>query len=169
MHYLPLGRSGLKVSRLSLGSWLTYGATVDDSAARTIIHRAFEAGINLFDTADVYHTGAGEQALGRAIADLPRHHLVIASKCFFPMSDDVNDRGLSRKHIVESVHMSLTRMGLDYLDLYQCHRPDPEVPLEETCRAMDDLIRAGTILYWGVSAWPADRITEAVALCKGAG
>ena len=122
MQYRTLGRSGLKVSTISLGSWLTFGNTVDQTKTERIVRRAFEKGVNLFDTADVYARGAGEEALGKAIVGLERRHLVIASKCFFPMSDAVNDRGLSRKHIHESVHASLKRLRTEYLDLFQCQR-----------------------------------------------
>jgi aryl-alcohol dehydrogenase-like predicted oxidoreductase len=125
--------------------------------------------VNLFDTADVYARGAGEVALGKAISSLRSEHLVLASKCFFPMSDDVNDRGLSRKHVVESLHGSLRRLATDYLDLYQCHRHDPDTPLEETATAMADLIRQGKVLYWGVSQWPAAEIAAAVTWCRGQG
>lgn len=166
MHYRRLGQSGLKVSAVSLGSWLTLGNTVDQGTATRLIAVAAELGVNLFDTADVYAGGAGECALGKAIAGLRRQHLVLASKCFFPMSDDVNDRGLSRKHVFESVHASLRRLGVDYLDLYQCHRLDPETPIEETVLAMVDLIRQGKILYWGVSQWPAFAIAQAAAFCR---
>jgi aryl-alcohol dehydrogenase-like predicted oxidoreductase len=169
MEYRRLGRSGLKVSAVSLGSWLTIGNAVEEERGRRIVRRAFDAGVNLFDTADVYNRGEGELALGRAVAGLPRHRLVLASKCFFPISDDSNDRGLSRKHVVESLHGSLRRLGTDYLDLYQCHRPDPEVPLDETAGAMDDLIRQGKVLYWGVSFWPAHAIAEVVTLCRAQG
>lgn len=166
MEYRNLGQSGLKVSRTALGSWLTFGAALDQERAARLVAEAFELGINLFDTADVYRAGEGESLLGRAIQALPRHRLVLASKCFFPMSDDPNDRGLSRKHIHESIDGSLRRLGTDYLDLYQCHRFDPETPLLETAAAMDDLIRRGKVLYWGVSQWPAERITEVVELCR---
>ncbi|MEC7584102.1 MAG: aldo/keto reductase, partial [Planctomycetota bacterium] len=165
MKYRSLGRSGLKVSCVSLGSWLTFGYSVDDQHSRRIVGAAFDRGINLFDTADVYANGAGESSLGAAIADLPRHRLVIASKCFFPMSDDPNDRGLSRKHIHESVEASLQRIGTSYLDLSQCHRFDEDTPLLETAMAMDDLIRQGKVLYWGTSQWPAERIAEVAELC----
>ena len=169
MRHRPLGKSGLKVSVLGLGSWITFGGSVDILGVKSIVRRAFEGGINFFDTADVYLNGIGEQALGAAIADLPRHRLVLASKCFFPMSEDVNDRGLSRKHVHESLDASLRRMRIDYLDLYQCHRFDPDTPLHETAAAMDDLIRRGKVLYWGVSMWPAERITEVVELCRREG
>ena len=165
MRYRPLGRSGLKVSTVSLGSWLTFGNTLDGASTERIVQRAFELGVNLFDTADVYANGAAELALGKAIAGLQRRHLVLASKCFFPFSEDVNDRGLSRKHIMESAHDSLRRLGTDYLDLFQCHRPDSDTPLLETVRAHDDLIRQGKVLYWGTSQWPAELLTAAVALC----
>lgn len=166
MKYRSLGQSGLKVSMVSLGSWLTFGNTVGQDATDRVVHAAFERGVNLFDTADVYNQGEGERALGKAIADLPRHHLVIASKCYFPMSEDVNDRGLSRKHVCESIDMSLRRLDTDYLDLYQCHRPDADTPLGETAMAMDDLVRRGKTLYWGVSYWPAEMIAEVVTLCR---
>ncbi len=169
MEYRRLGHSGLKVSVVSLGSWLTIGNAVAEEAGRTLVHRAFEAGVNLFDTADVYNRGEGELALGRAIDGLRRERLVLASKCFFPMSDDVNDRGLSRKHIFESLHQSLRRLRVDYLDLYQCHRADPDTPIAETAMAMDDLIRQGKVLYWGISHWPAARIAEAAVFCRSHG
>ena len=169
MAYANLGRSGLKVSRVSLGSWLTMGNVVDQAASTELVRRAFDLGVNLFDTADVYAMGEGERALGGAIRGMRRDHLVIASKCFFPMTDHVNDCGLSRKHITESIHASLQRLGTDYLDLFQCHRPDPETPLEETCMAMDDLVRQGKTLYWGVSYWPARLIVQAVTFCRAHG
>ncbi|MCA8949951.1 MAG: aldo/keto reductase family protein [Planctomycetes bacterium] len=169
MQYRTLGDSGLRVSALGLGSWLTMGTTVDAAGTRQLVQLARDKGVNLFDTADVYNRGEAELALAQALKDVPRHECVIATKCFFPMSKDVNDRGLSRKHIHESIHKSLKRLGTDYVDLYQCHRFDPEVPLAETARAMDDLIRRGLVLYWGVSQWPADRIAEVVELCRHAG
>jgi aryl-alcohol dehydrogenase-like predicted oxidoreductase len=167
--YRPLGASGLKVSVVGLGSWLTIGNTVDAVAATRLVQAAFARGVNLFDTADVYNQGEGELALGQALRGLPRHKLVLATKCFFPMSDDPNDRGLSRKHVHESLAGSLRRLQTDYVDLYQCHRFDPETPLRETAMAMDDLIRRGLVLYWGVSQWPAERIAEVVELCRSEG
>jgi voltage-dependent potassium channel beta subunit len=161
MEYRRLGRSGLRVSEIALGSWLTFGSAVDPDGSGKLIRRAFELGINLFDTADVYAGGAAEEVLGRAVRDLPRHRLVIATKCFFPASEDPNDRGLSRKHVVESVERSLRRLGTDYVDLHQCHRPDPATPMEETVRAYEDLIRQGKVLYWGVSEWRAADIVDA--------
>ncbi len=169
MEYRKLGNSGLSVSAIGLGSWLTIGNRVDDTATERIVQTAFDAGVNLFDTADVYARGEGEKALGRGIAGLVRHELVIATKCYFPMSDEVNDRGLSRKHVVESLNRSLRRLHTDYVDLYQCHRSDAHTPLEETCVAMDDLIRQGKSLYWGVSMWPAWMIARTVELCRANG
>jgi len=169
VHYRYLGGSGVKVSAVGLGSWLTIGNEIDDAASQGLVARAFDAGVNLFDTADVYNAGEGERALGRAVKELPRHRLVIATKCYFPMSEDVNDRGLSRKHIHESIRGSLRRLETDYVDLYQCHRFDPEVPVRETALAMHDLIQQGLVLYWGLSMWPAERIAEVVALCRDQG
>ena len=162
MEYRQLGRSGLRVSEISLGSWLTFGATVDVPATKAIVRAALDAGIQCFDTADVYATGAAEEALRSALDGIPRHQLVIATKAFFPMSEDPNDRGLSRKHLFESVHASLRRLGTDYLDLHQCHRADETVPIEETVRAYEDLIRQGKVLYWGVSEWDDRQIAAAL-------
>jgi len=164
-HEMPvraMGRSGLKLSALSLGGWTTYGGTVkDDGLVRRILLRAFDAGVNFFDIADVYARGESEIAMGKVLRELPRHEIVVSSKVFWPMSDDVNDRGLSRKHIMESVEKSLRRIGTDYLDLYFCHRFDEDTPLEETLRAMDDLVHQGKVLYWGTSEWTAAQLREA--------
>ncbi len=167
--YRNLGASGLKVSAIGLGSWLTIGTSVDRKATERLVAVAFERGVNLFDTADVYNRGEAERTLGAAISSLPRHRLVLATKCFFPMSDDPNDCGLSRKHIHESLAASLRRLQTDYVDLYQCHRFDPDTPLLETAMAMDDLIRRGLVLYWGTSQWPAERLAEVVELCRAEG
>jgi aryl-alcohol dehydrogenase-like predicted oxidoreductase len=161
MEYRNLGKSGLVVSEVSVGSWLTLGSSVDRAGTREIVHRAFDLGVNLFDTADVYSNGAGEEALGEALRGIPRRYVVIATKCFFPASERPNDRGLSRKHIRESVEDSLRRLGTDYIDLLQCHRYDPNTPVEETVRAFDDLVRQGKLLYWGVSEWRAAQIADA--------
>ncbi len=161
MEYRNLGHSGLQVSEVSVGSWLTLGSSVDRAGTREIVHRAFDLGVNLFDTADVYSNGAGEEALGEALAGIPRRYVVVATKCFFPMSERPNDRGLSRKHITESVEGSLRRLGTDYVDLLQCHRYDPNTPVAETVRAFDDLVRQGKVLYWGVSEWTAEQILDA--------
>ena len=161
MEYRPLGASGLRVSTISLGSWLTFGSKVTPEDTRKLVQRAFDLGINLFDSADVYANGRGEEALGYGVRELPRHQLVIATKAYFPMSEQPNDRGLSRKHLMESVEGSLKRLGTDYIDLHQCHRADPDTPLEETVRAYEDLIRQGKLLYWGVSEWPTAAIVDA--------
>lgn len=166
MNYRKLGRYGVKVSEVSLGGWLTHGRTLEDSTTSQIVHRAFDLGINFFDTADVYNSGEAEKSLAVAIKPLKREDLFIATKCFFPMSDRPNDRGLSRKHIVESVHNSLKRLEVDYIDLMQFHRLDTETPIDETIRAIEDLIRQGKVLYWGVSEWPAQKLAEAVLLAK---
>jgi len=169
MDYRRVGDSGLEVSEVGFGSWLTLGSSIDALGSCELVRRAFDLGVNFFDTADVYANGSAEEALGRAVRDLPRQELVIASKCFFAMSKRPNDRGLSRKHVVESVEGSLRRLGLDYLDLHQCHRFDPEVPLEETVRAYEDLIRQGKILYWGVSQWSGAQVREACRIADTTG
>ncbi|HEU4418991.1 MAG TPA: aldo/keto reductase family protein, partial [Planctomycetota bacterium] len=166
MLYRNVGSSGLKVSAVGLGSWLTIGHSVDAKSTSRLVAAAFERGVNLFDTADVYARGEAERVLGTAIKPLPRHRLVLATKCFFPMSDDPNDCGLSRKHVQESLAASLRRLQTDYVDLYQCHRFDPGTPLLETARAMDDLVRRGLVLYWGTSQWPAQKLDEVVELCR---
>ncbi|GMU84554.1 MAG: aldo/keto reductase [Planctomycetota bacterium] len=167
MNYRKLGKAGVKLSEIGLGSWLTYGKGVGDDASKACIRKAFDLGVNFFDTADVYHRGAAEEVFGRELTTFRRADLVIATKCFFPMSDGPNDRGLSRKHIFESVEASLKRLKTDYIDLYQCHRFDADVELFEVVRAMDDLIRQGKILYWGVSEWPALEIKNACAIARG--
>lgn len=167
MPYRSLGRCGTKVSSYGLGGWTTYGGSVkDNNTIQTIIHRAYDAGINFFDIADVYAKGESEKAMGAVLKDFPRHELVITSKVFWPMSDDINDRGLSRKHIHESIHKSLKRVGTDYLDIYFCHRFDEETPLEETIRVMDDLVRQGKIIYWGTSEWTSEQLGEAFEICE---
>lgn len=166
MNYRRLGRAGVKVSEVALGGWLTHGRTLQDDTTIQIVHRAFDLGINFFDTADVYNQGEAEKSLGLAIKDLKRESLFLATKCFFPFGDGSNDRGLSRKHIFESVHASLKRLQIEYIDLMQFHRLDLETPVDETVRAIDDLIRQGKVLYWGVSEWPAHKLVEAVLTAK---
>ncbi|MCB9473747.1 MAG: aldo/keto reductase [Candidatus Delongbacteria bacterium] len=162
MSYRQMCASGLRLSALSLGGWTTFGGSLKDEAlARRIINHALAAGINFFDIADIYAHGESERLMGRLLKDTPRHELVISSKVFWPMSEDVNDRGLSRKHIIESVEKSLKRIGTDYLDIYFCHRWDEDTPLQETLRAMDDLVRQGKILYWGTSEWTGDQLSDA--------
>lgn len=166
MTYTNVGRSGLKVSRVGLGSWLTYASSVDTATATRCVHTALEAGIVFIDTADIYALGEAESMLGEILSDTRRQDLVLATKAFWPMSDNINDRGLSRKHLFEGIDNSLRRLRTDYVDLYQCHRYDPETPVEEIVRAMDDLVRHGKILYWGVSCWTAAQIVDAVRVAR---
>lgn len=166
MNYRNVGSSGLKISEISIGGWLTYGGTVDKKHTEPIIKAALEAGINFIDLADVYSNGKAEEVIGSIIKDMTRSDLVLSSKVFWPMSDNVNDRGLSRKHIMESVDKSLKRLGTDYLDMYFLHRYDPEVTPEEIARTMDDLVRQGKILYWGTSVWTADQIERQIGVCE---
>ncbi len=166
MIYRRMGRSGLKLSAISLGAWVTFGHQIDTKTASDILHRAYDLGINFFDNADVYADGQAEIVMGEAIRDLPRQALVISSKVFWPTMPGPNGRGLSRKHIFESCHASLRRLKLDYLDLYFCHRYDPEVPLDEVVQAMDDLVHQGKVLYWGTSEWRAAQIARAHAIAE---
>jgi len=166
MNYRRLGRYGLRVSAVSLGGWLTHGRSLQDETTEQIVKRAFELGINLFDTADAYNAGEAEISLGKALTGIAREEVVLATKCYFPITQSPNDRGLSRKHITESVHKSLKRLNTDYIDLMQFHRWDSDTPLDETVRAIDDLIRQGKVLYWGVSEWKSHQIAEAVSLAK---
>jgi voltage-dependent potassium channel beta subunit len=161
MEYRKVGATGLKVSAVSIGGWINFGGTIEESAARAVVKAAVDKGVNFVDLADVYARGEAEKVVGRMLADFDRTKLVLSSKVFWPMSDDPNDRGLGRKHIVQSVERSLRNLNTDYLDIYFCHREDPEVPLEETARAMDDLVHQGKILYWGTSVWPAASLEAA--------
>ena len=168
MEYANLGRSGLKVSRICLGM-MSYGDpnwrqwVLPEDGGRPFIKRALQAGINFFDTADMYSLGLSEQILGRAVRDFAaRDSVVIATKVYFPMSDDVNDRGLSRKHLMSAVDRSLARLGTDYIDLYQIHRDDPATPIEETLRALDDIIRSGKVRYIGASSMAAWQFAKAL-------
>ncbi len=154
----------MKVSEISLGSWLTYGGSVGEEQAKACIHKAYETGINFFDTANVYMRGAAEEIVGRALRGFDRDSYFLATKVFFPMGEGPNDRGLSRKHVTEQCHASLKRLGVDYVDLYQCHRYDESTPLEETLRTLDDLVRQGKVLYVGVSEWTAGQISEALRI-----
>jgi voltage-dependent potassium channel beta subunit len=169
MLYRKLGRTGLDVSAVGLGSWLTFGVALDDAATRACVHRAFELGVTLFDTANEYGQGAAEESLGRALSQLPRSAVVVASKVYWPMGEAPTEWGLSRKHIFDQCEASIRRLGLGHIDLYQCHRFDSQRPIEETCRAMNDLVRQGKILYWGVSEWPSTRLVEALLLCRDRG
>jgi len=153
------------VSELSFGGWVTVGNQIDDDVSRPCILAAYEAGVNFFDNAEAYAGGKSEIAMGKVLKELRREDLVISSKVFWG-GDGPNDEGLSRKHITEACHNSLKRMQVDYFDLYFCHRPDPHTPVEETVRAMDDLIHQGLILYWGTSEWSAQQIMEAYAVAR---
>src|SRR5215831_721 len=162
MNYRRLGGSGLKLSELSLGAWVTYGGQVGEEVAVKCMSRAYDAGVNFFDNAEAYATGNAETVMGNVIKKLgwQRDDLVISSKVFWG-GDGPNDKGLSRKHVYEACRRSLKRLQLDYLDLFFCHRPDPSTPIEETVRAMDDLVHQGKILYWGTSEWAAAEIMRA--------
>ncbi len=164
MEHRYLGRSGLKVSAVSYGNWLTHGSQVEADAAQACVKAAFDSGITTFDTADVYAGTRAETVLGEALAGVRREGIELATKVFWPTGPGPNDRGLSRKHIMESCHNSLRRLQTDYLDLYQAHRYDLETPLEETLRAWDDLVRQGKVLYIGVSEWTADQIARVVEI-----
>ncbi|MGF7032356.1 voltage-dependent potassium channel beta subunit [Paenibacillus mucilaginosus] len=166
MQYRKLGRSGLKVSEISLGSWMTYGGYVENERAVRSIEQAYDLGINFFDTANVYERGEAEKLVGRVLGRYPRESYVLATKVFGIMGDGPNDRGLSRKHITEQCHASLKRLGTDYVDLYYCHRYDPETPLDETLRALDDLVTQGKVLYIGVSEWTAAQMVEALGIAE---
>jgi voltage-dependent potassium channel beta subunit len=169
MRYRNLGRWGVKVSAVGLGSWLTYGGSVEEDTAKACVERAYELGVTFFDTANVYARGRAEEVMGRALLQFRRESFVLATKVFFPMGDGPNDRGLSRKHIFEQCHTSLRRLGVEYIDLYQCHRFDKNTPLDETCAIMNDLVRDGKILYWGVSEWNADQIEAVITMCRARG
>jgi len=166
MHYRRLGKLGIKVSEISLGSWITVGNQIDDKTAIKLVHTAYDSGVNFFDNADVYANGKAEEIVGKAISDLPRQNLVLSSKVFFSTSEDVNARGLSRKHITESLHNSLKRMGVDYLDIYYCHRHDPDTTVQEVVQTMDMLVRRGEIMYWGTSQWDVFHLMRAIAFAK---
>jgi len=169
MQYRTLGHIGLRLSVIGIGSWLTFGNTVDRDTSRACILQAWEGGVNFIDTANVYAKGAAEEVLAPIVRELNRDALVLATKVYFPMGESVNERGLSRKHIRDQVHHSLRRLGVEYIDLYQCHRFDQATPIEESCEMMNDLVRAGKVLYWGVSEWNADQIAAVVTLCRARG
>ena len=164
MEYRHLGTSGLKVSQLTYGNWITHGSQVEEEAARSCVAAALDEGITSFDTADVYAGTRAEEVLGSALSGTRRESVEIFTKVFWPTGPGPNDRGLSRKHIIESLHGSLRRLGTDYVDLYQAHRYDHETPLEETMRAFEDLVRQGKALYIGVSEWRAEEISAALRI-----
>jgi aryl-alcohol dehydrogenase-like predicted oxidoreductase len=169
MEHRHLGNSGLEVSALSYGNWITHGSQIEEDAAKACVKAALDAGITTFDTADVYAQGAAESVLGRALQGVRRDSIEIFTKTYWPTGPNPNKRGLSRKHIMESLHSSLERLQTDHVDLLQAHRFDYEAPLEETMRAFDDLVRQGKVHYVGVSEWNADQITEALRLADDMG
>jgi aryl-alcohol dehydrogenase-like predicted oxidoreductase len=166
MEFRRLGRSGLSVSEISYGNWITHGSQVEEEQAHACVHAALDAGITTFDTADVYAGTRAESVLGRALNGQRREGLEILTKVYWPTGTGPNDRGLGRKHIIESAHGSLTRLQTDYLDVYQAHRFDRTTPLEETFLAFADLVRSGKVLYIGVSEWSSEQITLGAALAR---
>src|SRR3954466_10947086 len=169
MKFRHLGSSGLKISEITYGNWITHGGQVEADAATACVRAALDAGITTFDTADVYAGGRAEEVLGKALAGKTRSSIEIFSKVYFPVGEGPNDRGLSRKHILESIDGSLRRLGTDYLDLYQAHRYDYATPLEETMQAFADVVRSGKALYIGVSEWRAGQARGAEARAGGGG
>ena len=170
MHYRRLGSTGLQLSALSFGAWVTFGKQVGRSSARDMLALAHDHGVNYFDNAEAYNKGVAEQVMGDVLSDLrfPRDSYCVSSKVYFGAVDDPlpTQRGLSRKHVIEACHQALQRLQVDYLDLYFCHRPDPDTPIAETVAAMDTLVRQGKVLYWGTSEWPAESIAEAQRIAR---
>ncbi|MCR6662853.1 MAG: aldo/keto reductase [Luteimonas sp.] len=170
MQYRRLGSSGLQLSALSFGAWVTFGSQVGRGAARELVAAAWDHGINFFDNAEGYADGEAERVMGDVIADLrlPRDGYCVSSKVFFGSAKDARptQRGLSRKHVHDACHGALSRLRVEHLDLFFCHRPDPDTPIEETVWAMDTLVRQGKVLYWGTSEWPAASIREAVRIAR---
>ncbi|MFL6076505.1 MAG: aldo/keto reductase family protein [Mycobacteriales bacterium] len=169
MDFRHLGRTGLKVSEIAYGNWLTHGSQVEEDTAIECVRAALDEGITTYDTADVYAGTKAESVLGKALKGVRRESIELFTKVYWPTGSGQNDRGLSRKHIIESCHASLRRLGTDYLDLYQAHRYDYETPLEETLRAFEDLVRQGKVLYVGVSEWRAEEIQRALEIADAHG
>lgn len=169
MQYRQLGRAGLKLSALSLGSWVTFGKQVDQGDAKTLLKEAFDAGVNFFDNAEGYESGKSEEIMGAALAELglPRDCFALSSKVFWG-GDRPMQLGLSAKHVRDACDAALRRLRVDYLDLFFCHRPDVDTPVEETVRAMHNLVQQGKVIYWGTSEWSAQQITEAYAIASAA-
>jgi L-glyceraldehyde 3-phosphate reductase len=171
MNYRRIGRYGVKVSEMALGSWLTYGGAYGQEQADACVRKAYDLGINYFDAADVYgagqtHPGAAEEVLAKSLEGFSRSSYVLATKAFWPVGDGPNDRGLSRKHIMEQCNASLKRLNTDYVDIFYCHRYDPETPIDEVMRALDDLVHQGKVLYAGVSEWSATQILDAQSTAR---
>ncbi len=172
MLYRSLGKTGLQVSALSFGAWVTFGKQIGDPVAERLLHTAYEAGVNFFDNAEAYADGQAEKVMGSILKNSGwrRSSYIVSSKVFFGYEDDKpNQTGLSRKHVFEACHAALQRLQVDYLDLYFCHRPDPATPVSETARAMHDLIVQGKVLYWGTSEWSAEQIAQAREECENHG
>lgn len=169
MEFRRLGRSGLSVSEIAYGNWITHGSQVDEEQALQCVQAALDAGITTFDTADVYAQTRAETVLGRALVSVRRENIVMCTKVYFPTGEGPNDRGLGRKHIMESCHASMRRLQTEHLDLYQAHRFDHTVPLEETMTALADLVRQGKVLYLGVSEWTAEQIARGAAIARELG
>ncbi|HLK45643.1 MAG TPA: aldo/keto reductase family protein, partial [Acidimicrobiales bacterium] len=169
MQHRHLGRSGMVVSAISYGNWVTHGGQIDDDAAIACVRAALDAGITTFDTADIYRVGAAETLLGKALEGVRRDSIEVFTKVYWPTGPNPNNRGLSRKHIIESCEASLRRLGTDHVDLLQAHRYDYEAPLDETLRAFDDLVRQGKVHYVGVSEWTAEQINDAVRIADELG
>ena len=169
MKYRKLGKSGLVVSEIAYGSWLTFANQIELDKAKKLLKKAFELGINYIDTADVYERGKAEELLGQVLPEYNRRQYIVATKTFWPMSDHQTDRGLSRKHIIDSIDGSLERLKLKYVDIFYCHRYDLNTPLVETVEAVEDVIRRGKAVYWGTSEWTAAQIEEAVTICEDRG
>jgi len=167
MEYRRLGKAGVQVSALSLGSWVTFGQQISDDVAAELMTTAYDKGVNFFDNAEAYASGRSETVMGNILRkkDWPRDTFLVSSKVFWG-GERPNQEGLSRKHVMEACHKALKRLQVDYLDLYFCHRPDPKTPIEETTRAMSDLIHQGKVLYWGTSEWSAQEITQAHAVAR---
>ena len=170
MKYNQLGKSGLQISALSLGSWITFGSQIENDIAEKLMNIAYESGINFFDNAEIYAYGNSEIVMGKILKkkNWDRSTYLVSSKVFFGHTENPkpNQEGLSRKHIVEACHAALKRLQVDYLDLFFCHRPDPKTPIEETVRAMSNLIQQGKILYWGTSEWSAQEIMESYWIAR---
>ena len=165
MKYRRLGKSGLKISEISFGSWITFGSSLTQNIAKQCMQKAFDSGVNFFDNAEVYAKGESEKIMGAALKDFPRDELIVSTKIFWG-GEAPTQKGLSRKHLVEGTKNSLKRLQLEYVDLLFCHRPDPETPIEETVRAMDFIIKSGLAFYWGTSEWSAQEIEEAYRVAE---
>jgi len=165
MEYRKVGKWGLKVSELSLGTWLTFGSQLDLKSTREVVRYALYNGVNFIDTAEAYANGIAESMLGMILKEYKREDLVISTKIFWG-GDGPNDKGLSRKHLLEGTWNSLKRLQLDYVDILYCHRPDPEVPMEEVVWTMDQIVRSGLAFYWGTSEWSAEEIERAHQVAK---